>query len=40
MLAAGLVETVGNGGSSGRVDDSEDVHAQNGPSIFGGLSLR
>jgi hypothetical protein len=35
-----LVETVGNSGSSGLVDDTEYVHARNGPSIFGGLSLR
>ena len=35
-----LVETVGNSGSSGLVDDTEHVHAGNGPSIFGGLTLR
>ena len=35
-----LVETVGNSGSSGLVDNTEYVHAGNGPSIFGGLTLR
>lgn len=35
-----LVKTIGDGGGSGLVDDSHDIHAGNGSSVFGGLSLR
>ena len=40
-LLAGLAstETVGNGGSSGLVDDTEDVEARNGTGVLGGLTL-
>jgi hypothetical protein len=39
-LAADLIETVGDGSSSGLVDDTEDVHARNGTGILGGLTLQ
>ena len=40
-LASGLlIETVGNGGGGGFVDDTEDVHTGNGSGILGGLTLR
>jgi len=32
-------KTVGNGGSSGLVDDTKDVEARNGTGILGGLTL-
>jgi hypothetical protein len=35
-----LVETVGNGGSSGLVDDTEDVEASNETGVLGSLTLR
>ena len=35
-----LVKTVGNGSSSGLVDDTEDVEAGDETSILGGLTLR
>ena len=40
-LLVGLVgtETVGDGGSGGLVDDTEDVEAGNGTSILGSLTL-
>ena len=34
-----LVETVGDGGSGGLVDDTEDVHTGDGTGILGGLTL-
>ena len=33
-----LIETVGDGGSRRLVDDTENVHAQNGTGILGGLT--
>jgi hypothetical protein len=39
LLGILFVETVGNGGSGGLVDDSLDVHSSDGSSILGGLSL-
>jgi len=38
-LVVGLLKTVGKGSSSGLVNDTEDVHANNLTSILGGLSL-
>ena len=35
-----LVETVGDGSSSGLVDDTEDVETSNETSVLGGLTLR
>ena len=35
-----LVETVGNGGRGGLVDDTEDVEASNETGVLGGLTLR
>jgi hypothetical protein len=35
-----LVETVGNGGSSGLVDDAEDIETGNETGVLGGLTLR
>jgi hypothetical protein len=41
LLALGLlVETVGNGGGGGLVDDTEDLEAGNGTGVLGGLTLR
>jgi hypothetical protein len=40
VLVVGRVETVGNGGGSGLVDDTEDVEAGNGTSVPGGKTLR
>ncbi|GER25617.1 NAD-specific glutamate dehydrogenase [Striga asiatica] len=34
------VEAIGNGGSSGLIDDADDIEAGNGTGILGGLSLR
>jgi hypothetical protein len=34
-----LVETVGDGGSGGLVDDTEDVHSGDGTGVLGGLTL-
>jgi len=39
FLGVLFVETVGNSGSGGLVDDSLDVHTSNGTGILGGLSL-
>merc|ERR1711957_33055 len=39
QLAVLFVETVGNGGGGGLVDDSLHVHAGDGTSILGGLTL-
>jgi len=35
-----LVETVGDGGGSGLIDDSLDVHAGDGTGVLGSLTLR
>jgi hypothetical protein len=35
-----LVETVGDGSGSGLIDDLQDVHAGDGTSILGSLTLR
>ena len=35
-----LVETVRDSSGCGFIDDTEDVQARDGPSVFGGLSLR
>ena len=40
LLALLLVETVGNSGGGGLVDDTEDVEASDGSGILGSLSLR
>ena len=34
------IETIGDGSSSGFVDDTEDVQTRNGSSVLGGLTLR
>jgi len=39
LALALLVETVGNGGSGGLVDDTADVETSDGTSVLGGLSL-
>ncbi|GER52143.1 NAD-specific glutamate dehydrogenase [Striga asiatica] len=33
-------QAIGNGGSSGLIDDADDIEAGNGTGILGGLSLR
>ena len=40
LALALLVETVGNGGGGGLVDDTLDVEASNGTGVLGGLTLR
>lgn len=39
LVGLASAETVGNGSSSGLVDDTEDVEAGNGTGILGGLAL-
>jgi hypothetical protein len=38
-FSAPLVETVGNSGSGGLVDDTEDLEASNSAGILGSLAL-
>jgi len=40
LAADFLVKTISDGGGSRLVDDTKDVHARNGTSILGGLTLR
>src|SRR5690606_28370340 len=40
LALCGLVQTVGNGGSSGLVNDTQDFETGNGTGILGGLALR
>lgn len=40
VLLSFLIKTIGNGGSSGLVQDSDDIEASDDTGILGGLSLR